>query len=43
MTIADWQNAETNAVTYAVDTAAGRLGLRIDRSLKTIAWETEGR
>jgi glycogen debranching enzyme len=43
MTIADWQNAETNAVSYAVDTAAGGLSLRIDRSLKTIAWETEGR
>ena len=39
MTVADWQNAATNTVTYIVNTAAGGLKLRIDRSARTVSWE----
>lgn len=39
MTTADWQDPATNAVTYTVDTAAGGLKLRIDRTQRLVAWE----
>jgi glycogen operon protein len=39
MTVADWQNADTSAVSYTVSTDACRLRLRIDRSQRTIEWD----